>query len=103
LSAWKDLNELVITDEFGRGNLAAGARNYVQCSDGRVAAFQYTFTDNDGVPMLQIYESVDGADVPLAFVSAMAGADILRGLFTTGIIPTKDIFDDECRFLRVDY
>lgn len=103
MSAWKDLNQLVIADEFSRGNLAAGSRNYVQCSDGRTAAFQYAFTNDDGVPMIQIYETIDGVDVPYAFVSAMAGADLLRGLFSTGIIPTKDIFDDECRFLRVDY
>lgn len=94
---------MVITNEYARGNLAAGSRNYVQCSDGRTAAFQYAFTTDDGVPMIQIFETIDGADVPYAFVSAMAGADILRGLFSTGIIPTKDIFADDCRFLRVEY
>lgn len=103
MSAWANLNELVIADEFARGNLEAGARNYIQCTGGEVAAYQYAYTDENGVPMIQIYESVDGADVAVAFVSAMAGADLLRGLFSTGIIPTKDIFDDECRFLRVDY
>ena len=103
MSAWANLNELVIADEFARGNLEAGARNYIQCTGGEVAAYQYAYTDENGVPMIQIYESIDGVDVPKAFVSAMAGADLLRGLFSTGIIPTKDIFDDECRFLRVDY
>lgn len=103
MSAWKNLNELIIGNEFSRGNLAAGARNYMQCFDGEVAAFQYAYTDNDGVPMIQIFKSVEGTDTPFAFVSAMPGADILRGLFSTGVIPTKDIFADDCRFLRVDY
>lgn len=103
MSYWKNLNNLIITTEFSRGDIAASSKNYVQCSDGEVAAFQYLFNNEDDVPLVQIYRSVDGNDIPIAIAAVMAGADILRGLFTTGIIPTAGLFDDSCRFLRVDY
>jgi len=103
LSYWKDLDKIVIENEFAKGDLAEGSRNYVQCQDGKVAAYAYAGDDNDGRRQLQIFDASSGDDIPIAFVYVTPGVDMLQGLFTTGIIPTLDIFDVNCRFLRVDY
>ncbi len=103
MSYWKDLEKIVIENEFSKGDLTEGSRNYIQCADGSVAAYAYAGDDSDGRRQLQIYDASSGDDIPIAFVYVTPGVDMLQGLFVTGVIPTKDIFDPECRFLRVDY
>lgn len=103
MSYWQNLDTLIITTDFARGDLTEGAKNYIQCIDGSVAAFSYQGTDDDGRRMLQIYNASTGEDVPIAFVYVTPGIDLLQGLFKTGVIPTLDIFADKCQFLRVDY
>jgi len=100
LSYFKSLDDLVIQTEFAFGEIAPGNRYAVECADGKTAGWELVNADK---MLAQIYDVTDGDYVPKALVAVMPGADIFRGLFVTGAIPTKTVTDPECRFLRVDY
>lgn len=90
----------MIQTEFAFGEIAVGNRYVIECADGKTAGWELVNADR---MLAQIYDVTDGEYVPKAFVAVMPGADIFRGLFATGAIPTKTVTDPECRFLRVDY
>lgn len=100
MSYFKSLDDLIIENEFAFGEIAPGNRYAIECADGKTAGWELVNVEQ---MLAQIYDVTDGEYVPKALVAVMPGADIFRGLFVTGAIPTKAVTDPECRFLRVDY
>ena len=80
-----------------------GVQNAIKCAGGELAAWEYWMTDSDGGYLIKLYDVTSGVAVLVATVYACIGRDIFCGLFSSGAIPTKDIFDESCNFLRVDY
>jgi hypothetical protein len=102
LSNWKNLETIVIGNQIAFPTPAQGTRASIQCTDGKVATWEYDSTDDYGDKVL-IYDSSTGEDVQIAYAYAMAGRDIFCGLFSSGAIPTKAITDAACVYYRVDY
>jgi hypothetical protein len=103
LSYFKDITKYVITNLFQFQTPAVGVQNAIKCKDGKMAAWEYWKTDSDGNYLLKIYDVTSGSLVQIATVYAVAGRDLFCGLFTTGAIPSGDIFDSSCVFYRIDY
>jgi hypothetical protein len=80
-----------------------GVQNAVRCKGGEIAAWEFARTDDDGNYMIKLYDATSGTPVYKALVYALPGRDILCGLFSTGAIPSGDIFDAATVFYRIDY
>jgi hypothetical protein len=102
VSNWINLNNLIITTQFSFPTPAQGTRGSIQCSDGKIATWEYDSTDDNGDKIL-IYDSSTGDDIQIAFCYAIPGRDIFMGLFLTGAIPSLAITDENCIYYRVDY
>lgn len=103
MSYFKDITTAEITTQFQFQAPAVGVQNAIKCKGGELAAWEYWKTDDDGNHLIRIYNATTGEAVQIAIVYAVAGRDLFCGLFSSGAIPTKDIFDTSCAYLRVDY
>jgi hypothetical protein len=103
LSYFKDINIAVTTTVFNFLTPAVGVQNYIRCTNGELAGWEYYRTDDDGNVMVKIYDKTTGIAELKAVVFVVAGCDIFRGLFSTGVIPSKDIFETDCTYYRMDY
>lgn len=103
MSYFTDITQAVVTTLFQFQTPAVGVQNAVQCVGGEIAVWEYARTDEDGNYLLKIYDATSGTPVYIAMVYALAGRDIFCGLFSTGAIPSGDIFDESCVYYRIDY
>lgn len=96
----------VVSNTFTFGQINLGTKNQVTCSDGKTASWELVEilnSDNSISYCIQIYDSSEGEDVALGLINSVPGADLLGGLFSTGVIPDRDVTDTSCIFYRVDY
>ncbi|MDD5363620.1 MAG: hypothetical protein PHN88_15970 [Ignavibacteria bacterium] len=103
MSYFKDINTALTTTIFNFLTPAVGVQNYIRCTNGELAGWEYYRTDDDGNVMVKIYDKTTGTAELKAVVYVVAGCDIFRGLFSTGVIPSKDIFETDCTYYRIDY
>lgn len=108
MSFFKPLTQIkgVISDTFTFGKIDLGTKNQITCADGKTASWKLVEifnTDNTISHCIQIYNSSEGEDIALWLINSVPGADLLGGLFVTGIIPDRDVTDPNCIFYRVDY
>ena len=103
MSYFKDITQADVTTLFQFQTPAAGVQNAVRCIGGEIAVWEYSRTDDDGNYLIKIYDATDGAPVYKATVYALTGRDIFCGLFSTGAIPSGDIFDAATVYYRIDY
>lgn len=103
MSYFKDIAQAEVTTLFQFQPPAVGVQNAVQCKGGEIAVWEYLRTDDDGYYLIKIYNSTTGTPVYLATSYAMPGRDIFCGLFSTGAIPSGDIFDAATVYYRIDY
>ena len=103
MSYFADINEVEVTTVFNFLNPDVGVQNYIRCTNGELAGWEYYRTDVDGNVMVKIYDKTTGIAELKAILYVVAGIDIFRGLFSTGAIPSKDIFETDCVYYRIDY
>jgi hypothetical protein len=103
LSYFKDITQAVITTLLQFQTPAVGVQNAVRCVDGEIAVWEYVRTDGDGNHLIKIYDATAGTPVYKTTVYALKGRDIFCGLFSTGAIPSGDIFDAATVYYRIDY
>jgi hypothetical protein len=103
LSYFIDITQTDITTLFQFQTPAVGVQNVVRCIGGELAAWEYLRTDADGNHLIKLYDMTTGAAVYKATVYAMPGRDLFCGLFSTGAIPSGDIFADDTVYYRIDY
>lgn len=103
MSYFKDITQEAITSLFQFQSPAVGVQNAMRCTGGEIAAWEYIRTDDDGNYLIKIYDATDGTPVYKTTVNALAGRDIFCGLFSTGAIPSGDIFNTDTIYYRIDY
>jgi len=103
LSYYKDITQEAITDLFQFQTPAVGVQNAVRCIGGEIAVWEYLRTDDDGNYLIKIYDATTGTPEYKATVYALPGRDLFCGLFTTGAIPSGDIFNVDTVYYRIDY
>ena len=103
MSYYTDITKYNITTLFQFQTPAVGVQNAIKCNDGKIAAWEFWKTDSDGNNLVKIYDATSGTLTLIATVYAVAGRDLFCGLFTTGAIPSGDIFGTACVYYRVDY
>ena len=103
MSNFKDITTLTVTTTFQFQTPAVGVQNFIKCQNGEIAGWEYWMDDEDGNHLVKILDGSSGQSVVLATVYVIPGRDIFEGLFSTGAIPSKDIFDSTCVYYRVDY
>ena len=92
-----------MTTTFQFQTPAVGVQNFIKCANGELAGWEYWMDDEDGNHLVKILDGSSGQSVVLATVYVIPGRDIFEGLFSTGAIPSTDIFDSTCVYYRVDY
>ena len=102
MSNWVDLNNAIISTTFSFPTPEKGTRASIQCKSGEIATWEYDSTDDNGDKIL-IYDSSTGEDIQIAYVYALPGRDLFCGLFSTGVVPSLPITNENCLFYRVDY
>lgn len=103
MSYFKDITQTEITTLLQFQTPAVGVQNAVRCVGGEIAAWEFDRTDDNGNHLIKIYDATSGTPVYKATVYALAGRDVFCGLFTTGAIPSGDIFDAATAYYRIDY
>lgn len=103
MSYFKDITQAKVTTLFQFQPPAAGVQNAVLCKGGETAVWEYVRTDDDGYHLIKIYDATTGAPIYKATVYAMPGRDVFCGLFSTGAIPSGDIFAANTVYYRIDY
>lgn len=103
MSYFKDMTQAVVTTLFQFQPPAVGVQNAVLCKGGETAVWEYIRTDDDGNHLIKIYDASSGAPVYKTTVYALPGRDIFCGLFSTGAIPSGDIFAANTVYYRIDY
>ncbi len=103
MSYYKDITQEAITSLFQFQPPAVGVQNAVRCAGGEIAAWEYLRTDDDGDHLIKIYNATTGIPVYLMTVYALPGRDLFCGLFSTGAIPSGDIFSAGTIYYRIDY
>lgn len=103
MSYYKDITQEAITALFQFQSPAVGVQNAVRCIGGEIAVWEYLRTDDDGNHLIKIYEATTGTPVYKVAVYALPGRDIFCGLFSTGAIPSGDIFNTDTVYYRIDY
>jgi hypothetical protein len=103
LSYFKNLSKTAVTNLLQFQTPGVGVQNAVRCKDGTIAAWEYSHTDENGAHLVKIYDVTTGIPVYKTLVYIIPGRDIFCGLFTTGAIPSGDIFDSSTVYYKVDY
>ena len=103
MSYFKDITLEAVTTLFQFQPPAVGVQNAVLCKGGETAVWEYIRTDDDGNHLIKIYDASSGAPVYKTTVYALPGRDIFCGLFSTGAIPSGDIFAADTVYYRIDY
>jgi hypothetical protein len=103
LSYFKDITQVEVTTLFQFQTPAVGVQNAVLCKGGETAVWEYLRTDDDGNHLIKIYDMTTGEAVYKATVYALPGRDVFCGLFSTGAIPSGDIFAVDTVYYRIDY
>ena len=103
MSYFKDITLEAVTTLFQFQPPAVGVQNAVLCKGGEMAVWEYIRTDDDGNHLIKIYDASSGAPVYKTTVYALPGRDIFCGLFSTGAIPSGDIFAANTVYYRIDY
>ena len=103
MSYFKDITLEAVTTLFQFQPPAVGVQNAVLCKGGETAVWEYVRTDDDGYHLIKIYDASSGAPVYKTAVYALPGRDLFCGLFSTGAIPSGDIFAADTVFYRIDY
>ena len=103
MSYFKDITQVTVTDLFQFQSPAVGVQNAVRCVGGELAAWEYLRTDDDGNHLIKIYDATSGTPEYKTTVYAMPGRDVFCGLFSTGAIPSGDIFAADTVYYRIDY
>lgn len=103
MSYFKDITLEAITTLFQFQPPAPGVQNTVLCKGGEAAVWEYYRTDDDGNYLIKIYDATNGILVYKTTVYALPGRDIFSGLFSTGAIPSGDIFATDTVYYRIDY
>lgn len=103
MSYFKDITLEAVTTLFQFQPPAVGVQNAVLCKGGETAVWEYIRTDDDGNHLIKIYDASSGAPVYKTTVYALPGRDIFCGLFSTGAIPSGDIFAANTVYYRIDY
>lgn len=100
------IDKVIISTEFPFGNIVPGVINSVECSDGKIAGWKLTEILNENqetVDIIQIYDGSTGDNILMGSLYSVPGADLLGGLFSTGILPSKNVRDIDCKFYKVEY
>jgi hypothetical protein len=103
LSYFKDITQAEVTTLFQFQTPAIGVQNAIRCIGGEIAVWEYARTDDDGNHLIKIYDATSGFPVYKTTVYALTGRDVFCGLFSTGAIPSGDIFDADIVYYRIDY
>ena len=103
MSYFKDITLEAVTTLFQFQPPAVGVQNAVLCKGGETAVWEYIRTDDDGNHLIKIYDASSGAPVYKTTVYALPGRDVFCGLFSTGAIPSGDIFAADTVYYRIDY
>ena len=103
MSYFKDITQAAITTLLQFQTPGVGVQNAVRCKGGEIAVWEYSRTDDDGNYLIKIYDATTGTPVYKALTYALVGRDIFCGLFSTGAIPSGDIFDTATVYYKVDY
>jgi hypothetical protein len=106
MSNFVALPDVVISNVFTFGEIRSDVLNQVLCADGKVASWQLTELIDENFETTQairIFDSSTGEDVLLGIQKSVPGADLLGGLFKTGVLPDRAVDDVDCQFYRVDY
>ena len=103
MSYFKNFNDAKATTVFNFQNPAVGVQNYIRCKSGELAGWEYYRTDDAGNDLVKVYDKTSGTATLKAIVYTVAGCDIFRGLFSSGIIPTVSVLSANCVFYRLDY
>lgn len=103
MSYFKDIAQAEVTTLFQFQPPAVGVQNAVRCIDGELAAWEYVRTDDDGNYLIKIYDVTTGTPVYKALAYALPGRDLFCGLFSTGALPSGDIFSTDTVYYRIDY
>ena len=103
MSYFKDITLEAVTTLFQFQPPAVGVQNAVLCKGGETAVWEYIRTDDDGNHLIKIYDASSGAPVYKTTVYALPGRDVFCGLFSTGAIPSGDIFAANTVYYRIDY
>ena len=103
MSYFKDLTQTAVTTLLQFQTPGVGVQNAVRCKGGEIAVWEYSRTDDDGNYLIKIYDGTTGTPVYKATVYALAGRDVFCGLFSSGAIPSGDIFDNTTVYYRIDY
>lgn len=103
MSYFKDITQAEATELFQFQPPAVGVQNAVQCAGGEIAAWEYLRTDDDGNHLIKIYDITTGAAVYVTTIYALPGRDVFCGLFSTGAIPSGDIFAVDTVYYKINY
>jgi hypothetical protein len=103
LSYFKDITQTDVTTLLQFQTPAIGVQNAVRCIGGEIAVWEYSRTDSNGNYLVKIYDATTGTPEYKATVYALPGRDIFCGLFSTGAIPSGDMFNTATVYYRIDY
>lgn len=99
-------DKVIIQTVFEFGPIVENTINQFQCKNGEIAGFELFYLEDfseTGYPIVRIYDSTTGDSILKGVRTILPGMDLTGGLFSSGVIPDRDITDPECRFFRVDY
>lgn len=103
MSNFTDITTAVVTTAFQFQLPAVGVQNFIKCKGGEIAGWEYWRDDDAGHHLVKILNGTSGISEVVATLYVMPGRDIFGGLFSTGAIPSGDIFDSTCAYYRIDY
>ena len=103
MSFYKDITQTNVTTLFQFQTPAVGVQNAIRCIDGKIAVWEYSRTDDAGNYLIKIYDATTGIPIYKTMVYMFPGHDIFHGLFSTGVIPSGDIFSADTVYYRIDY
>ena len=88
-------------------NLSPQAINQFECSQGERAGFRLqTFTDYESgkeIVISHIYDCSNGDVVYLTSINIQPETDLVGGLFSSGVFPSGNVFDQYTKFRKCNY
>ena len=103
MSYYKDLTLTEVTTLLQFQTPGVGVQNAMKCAGGEIAVWEYVRTDADGNYLIKLYDATSGVTTYKTMVNVLPGRDLFCGLFSSGAIPSGDIFDNATVFYRIDY